>query len=117
MISTALEERPYEETPSRGMGVKMGGAGGLAAQTQNPAERTQKILTMLEEELGQLGGNISRLETRLTPVLENVPEAPKDPRPLNDSLSGKLTERISLCLNQVRRYNSEVLNLHDRLEV
>lgn len=100
-----------EVASSRGLGVRSANA------APSPAEKTQKIQSMVEEETNQLLGNILRLEDRLSPVLESRPETSakqEDPKDIDIS---RISTRVKITLTGVRSANQIIINLIDRLEI
>lgn len=82
--------------------------GNLGEQTQEPP--VVVAMNQLDRNLAMLQDHIIQLESRLAPILQEIPPAPKELNRVVRDLGG-----TSALVCQIRSLNNHVINLQDRI--
>ena len=89
--------------------VKGAIAGGNIGE-QRQEQPVAAAMNQLDKNLAMLQDYISQLELRLTPILQEIPPAPKELNRITRDLGG-----TSALVSQIRSLNNHVIGLQDRI--
>jgi hypothetical protein len=89
--------------------VKGAIAGGNIGE-QRQEQPVAAAMNQLDKNLAMLQDHIIQLESRLTPILQEIPPAPKELNRITRDLGG-----TSALVSQIRSLNNHVIGLQDRI--